>query len=88
MSEIRRPGPPDRPLIPPVEPVLPGNSNKKFTEGEPHPQPEKIKRREGERKQIWVPVAGGTYNKGGQMEGSWKSLTQEEAEELGLKWED
>ena len=88
MSEIRRPGPPERPLIPPVEPVFTGNKNKGFTPGEPVPMPEKIKLREGERKRIWVPATGSVYGKGAKLEGDWKMLTQEEAEELGLKWEE
>lgn len=88
MSEIRPPRDVERPLIPPIEPVTPGQPNKKFKDGESKPVPEKIKLREGERKRIWVPADSGTYNKSGRMDGEWKMLTQAEAEELGLKWEE
>ena len=88
MSEIRRPSGVDRPLIPPVEPVSGGSSSKKFTPGEQKPAPEKIKLKEGERKRIWVESASGTYNKSGKKDGEWKMLTQAEAEELGLLWEE
>lgn len=89
MSEIRnRPPVGPRDVIPPVQPVTPGQPNREHREGDQPHKPEKIKTREGERKRIWVPATSGTYNKSGKKDGEWKMLTQEETEELGLKWEE
>lgn len=89
MSEIRnRPPVSPRELIPPVQPVTPGQPNREHREGDRPHKPENIKIREGERKRIWVPEPSGTYTKGGKKDGAWKMLTQVEAEELGLEWEE
>ena len=89
MSEIRNRPPVDpSDVIKPVQPVNPGKKNREFKDDEILLEPKKIVLQEGERKRIWVPATSGTYNKNAQKDGEWKMLTQEEVEELGVKWEE
>lgn len=93
MPEIRnRPAGVERPLVPPVEPVVPIQPEKKFTEGEPRPAPEvrlSAEALEGEELRSFLVVdALSAYDRDGRARKIQKKFTKAQAESQGLVWDD
>lgn len=88
MSGIEKGGP--RPLIPPVEPIVPTQRESGYKEGEERETPSAerlLSVEEGERRWFVVQDPTGTYGPNAQLKTKRSLLTMPQAVNLGLEWD-